>query len=77
MKLIKNIIRPVLRLFARDYKALKVDPMSSLIHHPIEPDCKISKFEDWENDVWDKINSSKSNAFYTKVDKVFERYELP
>ena len=76
MKSIKNIISPALKLFARDYKALKVDPMSSLIHHPIEPDCKISKFDDWETDVWDKVDVPKM-SFYTKVDKVFDRYELP
>ena len=51
---------------------------SKLLMHPIEPHCKITCFNDWENDIWDKIdNDTNYGSFYGKVNHEFDRYELP
>ena len=48
-----------------------------LIKHPIEPNCKISEFSDWETDVWDKDEHDTFGKFYEGADFITKKYDLP
>ncbi len=50
---------------------------TNLICHPIEPDCKITPFDDWRNDIWDKVDVDGKGAFYQGANFIQENYILP